>query len=365
MKPNPHKIRFFEKRGVIWLDFRDAHGARRRVSSGTTDLAKAQREAVRTMLKAVTPKEAPIEAPSGPVVARTQGPTLQGSFDKATRVHRGWIRSKSPESLRATFRALGLSPNMGTSELTRDKVRDLLARWLKEPGKTPGTKLSPSTINHRLSMLSVLLETEDLPPHGVKHLSTRGNSRSRRITDDEVYAVLRWCREAPHSGAQLFGLLVRAALSTAARQGELLALRWDDVQPGRLVFRDTKNGETRTVPINATLQALLEARRGLGLGPFRELSSDRCTALWDAMRKHLGLDRDPEFVFHSLRHEAVTRMVEGGASAFAVQAVAGHAAVTTTQLYVTRSEAMMKSALSHLSNIPGMAPAPGDGQPDC
>ncbi len=46
-------------------------------------------------------------------------------------------------------------------------------------------------------------------------------------------------------------MVVVLALATGARRGELLSLRWSDVDLKRdvLTFRETKNGETRAVPL--------------------------------------------------------------------------------------------------------------------
>lgn len=62
---------------------------------------------------------------------------------------------------------------------------------------------------------------------GVARPSER-NARTRRLEGDELPRLLAVC--PPH-----MGLLVRFALETAARLGELLALRWEDVNIARRV----------------------------------------------------------------------------------------------------------------------------------
>lgn len=341
------KIRYFEKRGEVWLDFRDADGKRRRATSGCKTIAQAQKAAPGVIQRLLSP---PVEnvpaAPPSPTSA-SKGPTLLDAYRLAHQVRESWITCKSKATLQTTFDGLGLPPDTPVAALTRDYVRELRAEWLKAPGKARGTTLSPSTINHRLSMLSVLLEVCDLPPHTVKHLSTKGNSRTRRVTDAELVQMRSWCAaHDPLKGARQFGALVEVGMLLAARKGELLGLRWADVTEDLVYFRDTKNSETRAVPLGGPAKAILEALRCPGSsGPFDGLTADRCIALWDSMRDAMGLGDDDEFVFHSLRHEAITRMVESGASAFAVQAVAGHASIATTQGYVTRSTKMMRDAL--------------------
>ena len=59
---------------------------------------------------------------------------------------------------------------------------------------------------------------------------------------------------------------ILAALQTGARRGELLNLRWADVdmRTRTVTFRQTKNGDSRTVPMTDTLRdALLALPRSL------------------------------------------------------------------------------------------------------
>jgi integrase len=54
-------------------------------------------------------------------------------------------------------------------------------------------------------------------------------------------------------------LYILGALQTGARRGELLGLRWADVdfRARTLTFRQTKNGDARTVPMTETLRGAL------------------------------------------------------------------------------------------------------------
>jgi integrase len=54
--------------------------------------------------------------------------------------------------------------------------------------------------------------------------------------------------------------LLKLALITGARIGELLALRWEDCQDGYLTFWETKNGRARRLPISPAIGAVLAAQ---------------------------------------------------------------------------------------------------------
>ncbi len=342
-------IRYYEKRpGQWWLDFRDATGTRKRVPAGQATEAAARRVApsiVGSVLSNVATKPPIGDVPSSVVSTLT----LQEAFDTAMRNHEGWVASKDKATLRQTFEALG-DPHQPIASFNREKVLDLRAKWKLAPGKRKDSTLSHSTINHRLSMLSVLIEQAELPPHTVRHLSTKGNSRKRRISDQELQAMQDWCfQHAAKKGALDFAHLITLGMETAAREGELLGLRTADVTGDQATFRDTKNGETRTIPLTEAAQRVLEARRRFGVPTFfHGLNQDRVTHLWAEMRKDMGLAEDVNFVFHLLRHERLSRLSDSGASAFIIMALAGHANITTSQGYVQASLGSVRQAMQQL-----------------
>ena len=341
-------IRIFEKRPGAWhLDLRLEGGRRVRPFAGATR-AEAERAAPMVIARALAEPQ-PSRAPDAPAKATPPqgGLTVDQAFRKALRERQRWVQAKDRKGIEDLYASLGLPPDMPCAELTKARVTELRGQWLREPGKRKGTTLTPSTINHRLSMLSTLLETAELPPHGVKHLSVKGNRRMRRISPAEVERMLAWADgHASRRGADEFRVLIELALETAARQGELLGLEWRDVdlEAGTLAFRDTKNYETRIIPLTDRAASLLRARRALPR-PFPTLDKDRVVALWQDMRFALGLATDEEFVFHTLRHEAISRLVDQGVDAFTIAAIAGHASITTTQVYAKASLAGMRRAL--------------------
>jgi integrase len=72
--------------------------------------------------------------------------------------------------------------------------------------------------------------------------------RVRFLSDEERNRLLESCKISVNPC--LYTVVV-LALSTGARRGELLSLHWEDVdlKRGMLTFRETKNGERRSVPL--------------------------------------------------------------------------------------------------------------------
>jgi integrase len=342
------KVRYFEKRPGAWhLDFRGPDGTRLRPYGGTTE-AEAQRNAPTVIAKALAPKEQAAASPQAAAFANTSqlrdSPTMEGAFRLALKVREQWIKAKAKTTLEQTFDSIvdgnprKLTRNSPVALLTRDFVRDLRALWIKEPGRRVSTTLSASTINHRLSMCSVLLEVCDLPPHGVKHLSTKGNARHRRIPPAEFARMQEWAGEqvlVGRSGAEEFARLLPAGLDTGARLSELLDLPPKDVAARSVTFRDTKNGLDRTLPLRPAAHKALLA--GTGRRPFPTLTADRVTQLWALMRRSMELEDDHKFVFHLLRHECASRFADEGKGAHFIKAWLGHENIATSESYVNMS----------------------------
>ena len=157
-------------------------------------------------------------------------------------------------------------------------------------------------------------------------------ARDRRLQGDEEVRLLRSVQA--HSNPILAWVTI-LALETAAREMEILTLRVSDVFIDRriAIFRDTKNGETRTIPLSRTAQEVLREaithypREGTDLifpgEPGRDGKRRPYTLgkVWQDAVKRAGL---PGLRFHDLRHEATSRLVERGLSDTKTRQITGH-----------------------------------------
>ena len=127
-------------------------------------------------------------------------------------------------------------------------------------GNTPkGTKRSPSTVVRYFAAFSHALTIamkewgwiEDSPMRRVTK-PREPSGRVRFLSDNERSALLYVCRES--SNPLLYPVVV-LALSTGMRQGEIMNLRWENVDlfKGKITLHQTKNGERRTVPLRGSL----------------------------------------------------------------------------------------------------------------
>jgi integrase len=134
-------------------------------------------------------------------------------------------------------------------------------------------RTSPTTVRTDLSLLSALYKTAErewrltvINPLRLVTMPRPAEGRKRRLNaaTDEEKRLLGACREI--RGGGWLAPLIRLALATAARTGELLALRWQDIDFGNetIRFNETKGGGSRTIPLfDDALEVLNELRGGI------------------------------------------------------------------------------------------------------
>lgn len=175
-------------------------------------------------------------------------------------------------------------------------------------------------------------------------LPAAGRSRKRRLERGEEERLM----EALDSTRNpLVKPLVQLAIETAMRQGELLGLTWRDIRfeggYGTATLYDTKNGESRIVPLSSRACEIL-----VGLQPDEKkrrgaifaFSKNSLRTSWDAACARAGLE---DLRFHDLRHEATSRLFERGFGAIEAAAVTGHKTMQVLKSYAhLRAEDLAK-----------------------
>jgi len=152
-------------------------------------------------------------------------------------------------------------------------------------------------------------------------------------------------------------------VSTGARASELLSVTQGDVEPGRQLITVVRKGSRAEQQLPASSDAFVWLH--LYQVEMSELiPKGRRTALWWTLRRpvrpltyhavHRMFERAADLAgskvtLHALRHTAAYRMAEDPALPLTdVQAVLGHALLTTTQLYLTpRQEDVIRRVLVH------------------
>ncbi len=224
---------------------------------------------------------------------------------------------------------------------------------------------SPATVNRYMAALSVAFTTavkewgwlEDSPMRKVtKPKESRG--RVRFLSDDERMRLLKACKES--SNPYLYTVVV-LALSTGMRQGEIMGLTWDviDLNQGRAILHETKNGERRAIAITGhaleLLKELSKVRRidSKLLFPAKENAPQKpqkpmdLRSPWETAVKKAELQ---DFKFHDLRHSAASYLAMNGASLAEIAEVLGHKTLQMVKRYAHLSEGHTASVVASMND---------------
>jgi integrase len=120
--------------------------------------------------------------------------------------------------------------------------------------------------------------------------------------------------------------MVEFGLETAMRRGEVLNAHWRDVDFTKRVLHipRTKNGHPRSIPLTATALNLLARRfdeQAVAGDRIFPTTEDAVKMAW---RRIMARARLPDFRYHDLRHEAVSRFFELGLTVPEVALISGH-----------------------------------------
>jgi integrase len=207
--------------------------------------------------------------------------------------------------------------------------------------------LAPGTVNRYLSALSkafsnAVREWHWLQENPLARVSkkTEPRGRVRYLSDDERKALLDACRKSDYRPLYLIVVL---ALTTGMRRGELLGLRWQDIDLERrvAVLHNTKNGDRRSVPIVPEVAELLrEHGRVRRLDNELVFASDGHDPVWfdKFWYRALKAAKIKDFRFHDLRHTAASYLAMSGATVPELAAVLGHRTLQMVKRYAHLSD---------------------------
>ena len=202
----------------------------------------------------------------------------------------------------------------------------------------------PRAANRALAILRKMFDLAELwemapgganPCDGVRKYRER--ARVRVLDAAEYRRLGAALAEAEGAGRGRAAAALRLLTLTGCRSGEILGLRWDDVDraAGELRLRRTKTG-ARMVPLTPAVEAVLAgiARADgnpwviAGRRPGTRMKS--LTADWHRIRARAGLD---DVRIHDLRHSYATRALAAGESLAMIARLLGHADIASTLRY--------------------------------
>lgn len=299
-------------------------------------------------------------------------------FRKEVFVHRAETTKRAEGSFLAYWeKTLGsyalayITPDMVSEKLAElAAAGDARRKAVDDDGKpiAPPKPKSRKTLKHYRDTLAVLFKhamqwgwVGSSPLDGVNKITKIRNERIRFLSEDERKKLLDACKASDNE--HLYPVVV-FALSTGARKSEILGLTLSDIDLKRdtAVLRDTKNGDTRAVPVVHHLHDLLEDQAEKidtfydeleAPAPRRWLFPRRdgqepidIRKAWENARDAAGIE---DFRFHDLRHSTASYLAMNGASLVEIAEILGHRTLQMVRRYAHLSESHVKGVVKELN----------------
>ena len=211
--------------------------------------------------------------------------------------------------------------------------------------------VSVATTNRGLALLKSMLnraiewgKIKENPVRKVR-LFKENNKRLRFLEAEEMVKLLSNCSEHLRP-------IVVVALNTGMRKGEILGLKWQDMDFQRDVIHlyKTKSGEKREVPLNSTAKSAIMAIPKHADSPYifcnkdGEPYGDIKKSFFTATKKSAIIN----FRFHDLRHTFASHLVMSGVDLNTVRELLGHHSLDMTLRYSHLSPDHKKRAVDVL-----------------
>jgi integrase len=253
--------------------------------------------------------------------------------------------SKSIDTDKGRFQRF-LMPDFGNKEphkIIRLDVDRLRVRLLKD--------YKPQTVKHVLGLLKRIVsfgvsrqlcgnlnfkvetvkvdnqKTEDLNPEQLKNLLTAiDNSNDIQAAD-----------------------MMRLALYTGMRRGEMFKLKWTEIdfQRGFISIKNPKGGVSQKIPLNEEARQVLENHPKISSYVFATLDGDPFTYIWrrvNPIKEAAGLPADFR-ALHGLRHTYASMLASSGeVDLYTIQKLLTHKSPQMTQRYAHLRDEALRNA---------------------
>lgn len=249
-----------------------------------------------------------------------------------------------------------IEPTLGhiqLNQITAAMLSDLMLEIKSEDRANATVNRSRALLS---SMFNVAFEREIIeqsPMTRVKKLVEQ-NQIERYLSDDELkrlmYVLAHHC--VHNIDNQIIVGIVEMLLLTGARKGEVLNLKWSDLDENNHLWKlnENKSGKPRIIQLNSQAQQIIRrmsrkylyvfANPKTGL-PFNDIRK--------TFQKILEAAQIENFRIHDLRHNFASMAVNNGCDIYVVQHLLGHASPTTTQRYAHLRQDTLRNASEMLA----------------
>ncbi len=275
------------------------------------------------------------ENPNSVKRAKSKVPTLAEFFDRYMREH-CVTHNRRPANTATQFKLLKKIENKKLSDITAEDIRshmDHLAKTVSPITANKAHAIFRAVYNKALDWQVVNVAN---PAQGIKRY--REQSRERFLLPNEVKPFF----ESLEQESQLIQDFIRLLIYTGARRRELQSLEWKSInfEMGYWSLLETKNGESRNVPLISEALELLSIRRTSTDSKWVFPSSGDLVSAsghleepkkaWKRILDRAGIE---DLRMHDLRRTLGSWMTSTGANLQVVGKALGHKSMASTEIY--------------------------------
>jgi len=246
-------------------------------------------------------------------------------------------------------------PFFGSNRLLGDLTAKDVEAFRQERGK----RRAVATVNVDHNILKHMLKhamKRDLLTRNVASLVAAPKPKNAR---NRVLEPAEWNRLFT-AAPEWFKPVLVTGYHTGMRLEEILGLTWDrvDLEKGRIFLPGalTKNGEAREVPLTPALKRTLQQlREHNGVTRISGLvftkEGRKINHTYRVIQQLCRDQKIEDFVFHDLRHCAVTNLADAGIETETIMKIVGHSSVEMFLRYRTITAEKLDAAMSRLNTL--------------
>lgn len=290
-------------------------------------------------------------------------------FSEFTKTYLAWSHQQKKSASSDVSYIRQIMPTFGHLKLGQITPSYVNEWWMKRAGQITRQGRTPAhiTLNRELSQLSGIFtlaiklgKLEHNPCRRITKYKVDAK-RKRVLTPEEERRIL----EVLDSEFPFMGNIVRLALNTGMRRGEIFQMRFEnlDLEVRRNLRGDvlsygqidlpgaiTKSGKPRTIPLTKEAREILADRAGEPYAVvFNEISPTYASKLFGHACR---VTRVAGAVFHSLRHTFGTRLIDRNVNPVVVKEILGHSSLKQTEDYIHIDDTLKQRAVHALSEPP-------------
>src|ERR1044072_3885636 len=244
--------------------------------------------------------------------------------------------------------------NKSLSEIDHQMIEEFKIKRMQSITRYGRTR-KPASVNRELAILSgifrMAVDYDEIPQNPCRkvQLLPENNQRTRHLSFDEEHRLFAEMTD------EYLQPLVTVAVYAGPRRGELLKLRWANVDfdLNTITFKETKTNKARSVPMEPIVRtALMELRETACEAEYVFGNPDTGTRYTDVKKSFSAACRNAgitDFRFHDLRHTFGTRLADAGVDVVKIKELMGHASIVTTMRYIHATDQGKRGAIVVLS----------------